>query len=298
MTLSIRILALFSILAIPSSSLAAEQTALEEAWSALFGHSARDAVATAEQVTKTYPENAEAWLVRGRAFMRRAEEVNIFRKQSRLESALKAYQRATELDPANIEGQVILLSVYTNLPESFGGGKKRSAAQLEAMAAALPGLDELGRGFLARTEQNHELADAFTRRALEINPHEPQYWTSLVQHYAARENWDAAWKTLDEARAAFPDDIQLQHRVGRLAGESGQRLDDGLIMLEKLASQDDLPARFPPEALLLMRGRIMKHQGRFDEARSDFHQASETAPYLVKQMGFVDDIAALERGSG
>lgn len=290
MTLYIRILVVFSMIAISSPALAGEQTALEEAWSALYGQSARDAVAAAELVTETYPENSEAWQVRGRAFMRRAEEVSIFRKRSRLESALEAYQRATELDPANIEAQLILLSVYTVLPEAFGGGEERSAAQLEAMAAALPGLDELGRAVLASAEQNDEEAYAATRRAIEINPDEPQFWNSLVQRYTAMENWDAAWRTLDEARADFPDDIQLQHRVARLAGESGQRLDDGLIMLEKLASQDGLPARFRPEALLLMRGRILQHQGRVDEALSNFRRSKESAPYLVRQMGFGDDI--------
>ena len=214
MIAGVRIFAIFGLFAVAVPTLAGERAALEEAWSALYGKSGRDAVATADRVMENYPETSEAWQVLGRAYMRRAGEVNIFRKISRFENSLKAYERAAELDPGNMEAQLALLTVYTMLPKSMGGGEERATAQLQVMAQAVPGLDELGRALQAKVEEDEEQAFAAMLRAIETNPDEPRFRVNLIQHYSDMADWDEAWRALDEARADFPDDIRLQRRGG------------------------------------------------------------------------------------
>lgn len=270
---------------------------LDDGYAALYGDRGRDAVEEAERVTAALPTSSEAWQVQARAYMRRAEEVNIFRKIKRLKSALAAYERAAELDPSNIEAQLALLVVYSNLPESLGGGEARADAHLQTMAMGVPGLDELGRAMLAQIEEADEAKLAAFARAIEINPDEPEFRIALLRNYSLSEDWDAAWKVLDAARDRFPDYPPLAYQQARLAGLSGQRLDQGLDEIEMLKEREELPPRIRPEALLIVRGHIYQRQGNLEAALADFSNASETAPYLIEQLDLGDNLRDLKRRS-
>lgn len=270
----------------------AHDAALEEAYAALYGDRARQAVATADTLVDKRPDSADAWRIKGDAYFWRAEEVHTFRKLRWLRNALAAYERAAELEPGNLGTQVILLTIYSLLPESMGGGDDRVTDQLEAMAAAVPGADLLGRSVVKRAERTDSAAAfGLLDQAISINAEEPHFRVARVQFLIDDDNWESARSDLHEALRLFPDHPGLVLQQARLAAKTAQDLDQALAALDRLAANPDRPQRIRPESLLLRRGQILEQLGEPTEAMKSFCAARASASRLVDRYGLSDRIA-------
>ena len=278
------------------SPVLAHDSALDEAYAALYGDQARQAVAVAERLVDSWPGSAEAWQIKGDAYFWRAQEVNVFRRLRLLRHALDSYERAAELDPHKVSAQIILLTIYTLLPESMGGGDDRIADQLDVMAAAVPGMDLIGRAVVKRAgETDSAGAYELLNQAIAINSEEPDFRVARVQFLIDDDNWESAHSDLLAALDHFPDHPGLLLQQARLAAKTGQGLDQALAALDRLGASPDRPLRIRPESLLLRRAQILEQLGEQAAAMAAYRAARTSAPRLVERYGLSDRIDALER---
>lgn len=197
-----------------------------------------EAQALLEKVTATEPGNAEAWNFLGQTYLARNDyekAVPLLEKAARLDpansdyvlqlghaygiGAMKsglfsklgfakkckaAYDKAVELDPANINARWSVMEYCKQAPGIIGGGMDGAYVQAEAIKKL-----DARRGRIA--------------------------FASL---YVADKKYTEAFALFEEVLLEKPYDTDALFQVGRLAAISGQQLDRGLGALRTLLTQE------------------------------------------------------------
>lgn len=160
-----------------------------------------------EKAVELAPDNSHYHLELGGAYGNKAASANLFSKASLAGKARTALEKAVELDPANLDARHGLMQFYMQAPGIMGGGMDKAHAQADAILRADP------------IRGRHAKATLHTRD----------------------KNYPAAFALWDEVLRDQPDDYGALYQLGRLAAESGQRLEEGLGALRRCLQQT------PPE---------------------------------------------------
>lgn len=158
--------------------------------------------------------------------------------------AKAAWDKAIELDPADIEARYNLAEFCLMAPAMLGGGTAKALAH----AAAIQKLDPIRSAFAYENIHTHE------------------------------KKYPEAFAALDEILKVRPDDYLANYRLGRLAALSGQRLDAGLSALKKCLAL--APANGAPEhdAAHWRLGNIHEKQGNKAAALAAYEAALAVNP--------------------
>jgi tetratricopeptide (TPR) repeat protein len=105
-------------------------------------------------------------------------------------------------------------------------------------------------------------------------------YSSLTLTYAARQQWDAAWRTIDRWTVAAPDSYSAKYAIGRTAAESGQRSEQGEKALRDYLTHELGPGEPSLAAAHWRLGMILEKRGQRDEARSEYEVALKLDPKL------------------
>jgi tetratricopeptide (TPR) repeat protein len=156
-----------------------------------------------EQATRLDPAKSDYFLQLGHAYGISAQKAGLFAKLGFAKKCKAAYDKAVELDPANINARWSLMEYCRQAPGIIGGGMDQAYAQAEAIKR----LDaRRGRSAYARL-------------------------------YTADKKYAEAFALYDEVLREKPDDGDALYNIGRLAAQSGEQLERGLAALRKLLTQ-------------------------------------------------------------
>jgi tetratricopeptide (TPR) repeat protein len=181
----------------------------------------------------------------GDAYGRKAQKAGLgFSGLGAARKCRAAYEKAVELDPASLEARQSLLGFYQQAPGIVGGGMDKAHAQADEMIK----LDAV-RGKIAK-------AGLYTRE----------------------KKFDEAFALFEQTLAVQPDDYAALYQFGRLAADSGQRLDRGLEALKKCLAMTP-PAGAPGHAPTHWRiGNIWEKKGDKTAAKSAYEAALAVDP--------------------
>ena len=157
------------------------------------------AVQAGEKATQLAPANGEYQRQLGDTYGFAAQKAGMLSKVGWAKKCRIAYEKAVELEPANLAARTSLMGFYQMAPSLMGGGLDKAAEQ----AAAIKKLDA-SRGHLA--------------------------YASL---YTADKKFDLALAEFDEVLKTTPDNYAALYQVGKLAVLSGQFPDRGLASLRR-----------------------------------------------------------------
>lgn len=152
-----------------------------------------------EKAVALAPANSAFHLGLGDAYLTTGEQSGMFAMAGWLKKCKAAYDKAVELDPANIEARANLVEFYQDVPGFMGGGMDKAYAQADEIIK----LDSV-RGRTARAS---------------------------VQ--VAEKKYAEAFATYDSVLVESPADYRALYGFGRLAAITGLRTDDGIRFLEK-----------------------------------------------------------------
>jgi tetratricopeptide (TPR) repeat protein len=127
-----------------------------------------------------------------------AMKAGIFSKLGHAKKCLAAYVRAVELEPHNLQYRRAAMSYYQQAPGFAGGDIEKAYAQAAAIKAFDP---EHGR-------------------------------QAFADLYLGEKKIDLAFHEFDEALRQDPNDYPALYQIGRLAGITGVRQDDGIAALK------------------------------------------------------------------
>lgn len=191
----------------------------------------------------------------GGAYGMKAQKAGLLSKMSLAGKARDALEKAVELEPNNLDARIGLMQYYSQAPGIVGGGMDKALAQAEEVARIDPARGRSAKAGLFAREKRYEEAFALYEDALKDSP----------------------------------DDYSMLYQVGRLAAESGQRLDWGLESLARCLAMTP-PSGSPGHAAANWRtGNIWEKKGDKAAARG----AYETS--LAIDGKFESAIAALKK---
>lgn len=183
--------------------------------------------------------NATYYLELGGAYGNKAQSAGLFGKASFASKARVALEKAAALDPKSYEAQQALFQYYVQAPGFMGGGFDKALAQSEVLIKLDP-----ARGRNAKAGL-----------------------------YVREKKYDEAFALFEEMLTANAADYGALYGIGRLAAESGQRLDAGLDNLKKCLSLTP-PAGSPSHAAAHWRiGNILEKKGDKAAARTAYETA-------------------------
>jgi tetratricopeptide (TPR) repeat protein len=234
------------------------------------------AIAACEKAVSLAPNDSgnQMWL--GRAYGLKAENAGPLSGLSLAKRVRLAFERAAQLDPANVPAQIALGEFYIAAPSIIGGGldkAQRVAAQLMPIS---PAAAHRLLAMAAEKRKNLPQAEAEFRAAIAAS-HAAAAWVDLGAFYQRRQWPDKAAAALDSALeadrahdAALMDIASVltdAHRSPSLA-ESALRL-----YLASPAKSEDAPA-FKVHVQL---GKLLAQRGDPAAARREYTAALDLA---------------------
>jgi len=192
------------------------------------------------------PNNARHQYCWGAANGIAALKAGIFSRLGHAKKCLAAYERAAELEPANLQYHWALLNYYQQAPGIAGGDSAKAYGQ----AAEIGKIDaEAGR-------------------------------QACTQLYLGEKKYDLAFRTYDEALRAAPDDYAALYNFGRLTLTTGRRLDDGFAAFRHcLELTPPTAPDTPSHANIHWRlGNLWEKQSQPERARMEYLAALKEKP--------------------
>jgi tetratricopeptide (TPR) repeat protein len=155
-----------------------------------------------------------------------------------------AYERAVELEPANIEVHQSLFGFYRAAPGIVGGGKDKA------------------------------LAEAAIIKKLDANRGRQAYATL----YFEEKKFDLALAEFDEVLKTNPDDYNALYQIGRLAAVSRQFVDRGLAALQRCLALTPPPGQQGHAAVHWRIGNLQEKRSDPAAARAAYEASLQLDP--------------------
>jgi tetratricopeptide (TPR) repeat protein len=202
------------------------------------------AIPPLEKATELEPAKSEYFLELGNAYGTGAAKAGLLSKMGLAKKCKAAFDKAVELDPANINARWSVMEYCRQAPGFMGGGMDGAYVQAEAI----------------------KKLDARRGRAA---------YTSL---YVADKKYPEAFALYDEVLREKPEDADALYNIGRLAALSGDQLDRGLAALRTLLT---LPGGNNARAQLRI-GNILEKKGDKPGAKAAYEAAVALDPKFTQ----------------
>lgn len=247
-----------------------------------------DAVVAAEKAVALRPGSSAYHLWLGRAYGNKAGHVPFWTAWGLGKKVRAEFEKAVQLNSANVDAMADLAEFYIEAPAVLGGGKDKAARQAQQMAPYDAAAAQWVRGRLAEAGKDYRLAEQEYRAAVSESNNQAGPWLDLASFYRRTGQVSKMEEAIQQAIAAekkkpsaFYDAATLLYRAGRNFPAAAQ-------MLRKYLA--GTPAEEAPtfKAHYLL-GSILEKQGDRKGAAAEYEAA------LALASGFQDAQLALKR---
>jgi tetratricopeptide (TPR) repeat protein len=206
-----------------------------------------------EQATEAEPKVAKYYHWLGRASGRRAERVNFLRAPGLAKKARLAWERAVELDPADIDVFTDLLDYYLAAPGVLGGGEDKARAVAERLAKLSPAEGHRAQGQILAKRKDYAGAEKEYRAALELEPQKLGRLLPLASFLSERGRYaesDALFNRAAELAPGAPDLLFSRGKALLLSKRDPQKARQLLEVYLRSERKADDPPPSEVQALL------------------------------------------------
>ena len=218
------------------------------------------------------------WL--GRAYGAKALRATVFQQPSLAGKVRREFERASALDPENLEARFALIEFYLRAPAVMGGSLAKAQEQSAEIRKrdALQGHRAAGR--VAEYQKWYDAARQEYTAALRDFPEksEPYYW--MAGFYERRKDYDRAFETYERLLEKKPDEAAACYQIGRTAAVSGERLDRGVECLKTYLSRTPGPEEPSLANAHYRLGAVYEKKHEKDLAKAEYTAALSLDPGL------------------
>ena len=249
------------------------------------------AASNAELATRAFEKavalddrNADYHMWLGRSVGSQAIVANRLQQPFLARRARSEFERAVQLDPANIGGHEGLMQFYLNAPGVIGGSLEKARQQAADVGKASRLRGRLAQAAIANHEKDFATAEREFRAAVSTEPDSSVANVGLANFLQASGRGDEAFVVLDRALARRPGDPGLLFGVGRLSAASGRQLDRGEHALRQvlaLSTADSAGYGLPAPSVIHFRlGELLVKRGLKSQAKKEFETALDLNPRM------------------
>ena len=248
-----------------------------------------DAVRWGERATAERPQDASYHLWLARAYGRKAEDSSPLAAAGLARKAKNEFERAVQLDPANVEAHSDLSKYYVQAPAVMGGGLDKArdqAAQVNKYDAAE------AHSILAQVAakaKRYDEAESQFRSAIQEAHNPATYWLQLADFYRLRGRFDDVQKTVLTAMAQPSRSGENYFDAANELYLSGRDFPDATQYLQKYLDSGGLVEDAPAFRAHYLLGQIYEKMGRGADATSEYEAS------LALASGFDRARKALDR---
>ena len=221
---------------------------------------------------------AEYHLWLGRAYGSAAMRASILKQPGLARKVKKEFERASQLDPDNLEARFGLIEYYSRAPGVMGGSRKKAEEQAREIRKrnALEGYRAFGR--LAEHAKDFDQAFREYARAAAEFPDQagPSYWIGAL--HARNKEYTKAFDAYEKLLEKDPRPIAACYEIGRVAVLSGQRLERGEECLKLYLQHDPLPDEPTLASAHYRLGLLYEKKGSRELARREYSAALALEP--------------------
>ena len=250
--------------------------ALTEGRRAMVEQRTDDAAKQFQKAASIDPESApyQVWL--GRAYARQAQKAGLFKQAGLAKKTRTTWQRATELDPNNLDAREALVEFYLQAPGIAGGSVDKAKTEAEEIRKRDAARGAIALGRIAEKGKNQAEAERLYRSALADAPKEAT--VRLGSMYQSQSNWQGMFDLFEGTLRKDPKQTYTLYHIGKAAALSGQRLDRGeqalLAYLKTTHEEGDAQAWGTHWRL----GMIYEARKQPDKARTEYQTALKLNP--------------------
>jgi cytochrome c-type biogenesis protein CcmH/NrfG len=141
------------------------------------------AIASGEKAVSLSPEKSNYHLWLGRAYGEKADASSFFSAAGLAKKVRLSFERAVELDGANVQARSDLAEFYMEAPGIMGGGQDKARAQADALLKIAPAKGHWVLGRLAEKNKDPGTAEREYRAALDATHGGAEGWLDLAIFY-------------------------------------------------------------------------------------------------------------------
>jgi tetratricopeptide (TPR) repeat protein len=230
-----------------------------------------------ERAVEWDDQSAEHHLWLGFALGDAATRVNKLKLPFLARRVKSEWERAVSLDPANLDARAALATLYVRAPGFMGGSGTKAREQASALAKLNPRRGALARADIARHEKNWRAEVEAYEQAIAMAPDSVAAYVGLADGHVRAGRPDSAFATVARYQALHPSEAWGHYAAGRIAGTTGQRLDEGERSLQRFLATP--PADLSAPALARVHywnGKIAQARGNTANARAHYERALAT----------------------
>ena len=218
------------------------------------------------------------WL--GRAYGAKAMRATVFQQPSLAGKVRREFERASALDPENLEARFALIEFYLRAPGVMGGSLAKAHEQAAEIRKRDPLQGHRATGRVAEYQGWYDAARQEYAAALRDFPErsEPYYW--MAAFCERRKDYDRAFEIYEKLLEKTPAEAAARYQIGRTAAVSGENLDRGIECLQAYLLHTPGPEEPSLAYAHLRLGAIYERKHDKDLAKAEYNAALSLDPML------------------
>jgi Flp pilus assembly protein TadD len=185
-----------------------------------------------ERAVALDPNNSEYALWLGRGYGRRAETSSPLTAPGYASRARQNFERAVQLNPANLDALNDVFEYYLEAPGFLGGGMDKARAAAARIADMNPGEGYQAQAKLAEKRKEYATAEMELRRAVEVAPQTVGRFIELARFLARQGRFHESDQSLARAEKLAPDSPRVIFAKADIYLKSGRNRDQARKLLQ------------------------------------------------------------------
>jgi len=241
-----------------------------------------DAVKYGERAVALDSENASYHLWLGREYGRKAGASNPLAAASLAKKTKTEFERAVQLDPANVPAHVDLAQYYTEAPGFMGGGVDKARAQAAQVEHDNPAMAHLVLARIADKQKRYPDAEREYHLAIQQAKNPADLWLQLASYYRSHSRFDEMQNAVHSAMQQPSKPAESYFDAGNELYLGNRDFIAAVDYLRRYLSSGELVESAPAFRAHYLMGELQEKMGHNDAAASEYSAslalASDFAP--------------------
>jgi len=244
-----------------------------------------DSIAAAQHAVALNPNSSQYHLWLGRAYGNKAEHSSWFTAIRLAKKTHTEFEKAVELDQANVDARSDLAEYYMEAPGFLGGGKDKARAEAQQLESYNASAAHWVKGRLAEKADSNEEAEAEFKAAIESSKDPGGEWLNLASFYRHQKRYKEMDDAIHHAVSYDSKKTNVLFEAGSMLFRAGRNFPGAAQLVRKYLASHPHESDAPTFQAHYLLGQILEKQGdkqgAADEYRaalaqaSDYHQAQE-----------------------